>query len=224
MPNTKKVLTFDTETIGVSEKLIYDIGWVVSDKHGEIVSRNFAVKEIITDADLMMGAFFGKKVYSHYIPSLACGNIELAKWNDIVEVLNYDIEQENVAQIQAYNLAFDIGALHDTQFFVNRYTKKILQHPINFLDLWLLVCTQVCNTKLYHDWAEKNGLVSEAGNVRTTAEAVYRYLFCVEFTESHTALHDAIIENEIFWRVKTRKQKIPFNVLESMPWRIAQEV
>jgi hypothetical protein len=65
--------------------------------------------------------------------------------------------------------------------------------------------------------------VSEANNVRTTAEKAYAFLSGdVNFVESHTALHDAQIETIILKKLLQRKKTIPYNRLVGMPWRSAQ--
>ena len=51
------ILVVDTETVGL-EGHVYDIGWVITNKRGEVLAeRNWLVLENFTNPQRMMGAF-----------------------------------------------------------------------------------------------------------------------------------------------------------------------
>jgi hypothetical protein len=214
---------FDTETIGISPKLVYDFGVIICDRKGiELERKSFAVREVITNPDLMLGAYYSKKTFTHYIPSLADGSIKLQSFSEIRRDFNTLIEEYNVRTVAAYNIAFDRNALTETLHHCGM-TDKFLQHKIAFVDLWLSACVDLVNTNKYRTWCEANGFISPAGNVRTSAEAVYAYLTKnPTFKESHTAIEDCEIECAILARVIRRKQKRLKNKIHAMPWQLVQ--
>jgi len=75
--------------------------------------------------------------------------------------------------------------------------------------------------KKYKDLARSQGWVSEAGNIKTTAECAYRFTSGnLGFIESHTALHDAEIEAQILASCYAAKGPVPYNIITGSPWRL----
>mgnify|MGYP003692197829 CR=1 FL=1 len=63
------ILTLDTETADLSGN-VYDLGYIIHDKDGnQLTSYNALVSEIFTQPKIMMGAFYAKKLFSHYAVS-----------------------------------------------------------------------------------------------------------------------------------------------------------
>jgi hypothetical protein len=133
----------------------------------------------------------------------------------------------DVKVFAAYNLDFDRRALQQTQTQICD-KGKILEYKPDLLCLWDMACSTVCNSRLYHDVARslgvERGWITEAGNVRTTAEKTFAFLTGNhKFIESHTALEDARIETEILQRMLAKRKTIPYNnPTLAMPWRRAQ--
>jgi len=238
MAKQKTFLVADTETTGIGSKAIcFDFGYVITTRTHILVERSFLIREIITNPSIMLGALFneqwrammGGKLFSVYIPALHSHEMRLHSWRDVIEVLRDDMRTHNVEVFAAYNLDFDRRALGKTQHKIAG-TGKVLEYKPQMLCLWDFACSTVCNTQLYHDVAhamgKDAGWITEANNVRTTAEKVYAYLSCDHsFIESHTALHDAQIETEILQRLLARKKTIPYdNPNLSHPWRRAQQI
>ena len=233
----KTFLVADGETTGVgNQSFIFDFAYVIATRKRILVERSFLVREILTNPRIMLGALFndswralmGGKIFRHYIPEIAAGAEQLYGWREIVETMRDDMLSHNVAVFSAYNLNFDMRAIAATHQHIG-HRDKVLTYRPDLLCLWEFACNTVCRSKLYHDIARQygtvNGWVTEAGNVRTNAEKVHAYLSGnLDFVESHTALHDAQIETEILQRLLARKKKIPYNVLEHMPWRKAQSI
>ena len=221
MNNAKKIImVLDTETADLTGS-VYDVGYTITNKRGEIIlSRNWLVEEIFTDAKKMMGAFYAGKIFTHYAPMLQRGEIRLAPWLEIVETMRGDILEHSVNILAAYNLPFDTRVMRNTHSALG-YTDKVLPHSLDTLCIWQFACETKLNTRLYKELAISKGWVSEAGNIRTGAE--YAYRFCAGdwgFIEDHTALSDAIIETEILARCFATGAKIPYNKKSAMPWRI----
>jgi hypothetical protein len=216
----KSILVLDTETADLTGS-VYDIGYTITDKKGRIYqARQWLVDEIFTDAGRMMGAFYAKKLFSHYAPMLQAGSIKLTPWAQIINTLRSDMVEHGVNVLAAYNLPFDRRVLQSTHAMLGR-TDKILPHSVDLLDLWQFACQTKLNSRLYKDTAKAHGWISEAGNIRTGAE--YAYRFCRGewgFIEDHTALSDARIETEIMAACFTSKKTVPYNVLNGKTWRI----
>lgn len=228
----KHFLIADTETVGLKPvNFVYDFGYVITTKKEVKLERAFLVTEIITNAKYMMGAYFAKKIFSYYIPALDAGIIHLHSWADVVEQLRADMAEYEIDVFAAYNLPFDMGAITSTNALLTN-GGKVLDYKPDLLDLYYFACTGALNSRLYHDLAYQQeeikkdySWVSEANNVRTTAEKAYAFLSGdVEFVESHTALHDAQIETVILKKLLARKTPIPYNRLVAMPWRQAQTI
>lgn len=221
--NKHNFAVFDTETIGLSPKLVYDLGLIICNRAGEpIAQKSWIVREIFTDAKLMLGAFYSHKVFTHYIPALDAGTMRLHSFADIRAEFNAMIAKHSAKTVCAYNIGFDRRAMRETWRHTGN-AGNFLAHPVAFADLWLASCRTLINTNRYRAFCREHGFISPAGNFRTSAESVTAYLRQnPTFKESHTALEDCEIETEILAAINKRKQKFPRNVLDTMPWRIVQ--
>ena len=232
----KRFLVCDTESTGLGNKaFVFDFGYVISNRKGKIFcERNFLISEVLTNPRIMLGALFnnewrammGGKLFSYYVPALNDSTLALTQWRDALQVMREDINTFGVDVFCAYNLPFDLGAMQKTH---NMVTEKNLDFSrLQKLCLWEFACITVLRSRLYHDVAheqcKENGWITDAGNVRTTAEKTFAFLSGdYDFIESHTALHDAQIETEILHRLLARKSAIPYNVLQGFSWRKAQK-
>lgn len=238
MPNEKRFIVTDTETTGIGPRaIVFDMGYVIATRKRIILERSFLVREILTNPRIMLGAIndpnwrdmMGGKLFADYIPALHNGEMKLHKWRDITETMRDDMQTHNVECFAAYNMPFDTGAIAKTQQKICD-GGRVLAYKPQLLCLWDFACSTVCNTALYHEVAHRmgkeNGWITPANNVRTTAEKVYAYLSGdFNFTESHTALHDAQIETEILQRLLAKRKTIPYdNPNLSHPWRRAQTI
>lgn len=216
----KSILVLDTETADLTGS-VYDIGYTITDKKGAIYkTRNWLVDEVFTDAGKMMGAFYAKKLFSHYAPMLQAGSIRLTPWAEILGTLRSDMVEHSVNVLAAYNLPFDRRVLQSTHTMLG-HSDKILPHSVDLLDVWQFACETKLNTRLYKELAHSQGWISEAGNIRTGAE--YAYRFCCGdwgFIEEHTALDDARIETAIMASCFASRKKVPYNNLNGKTWRL----
>jgi hypothetical protein len=225
MIRENRFLVFDTETQGVENKLVYDLGYFIVNRRGRIFeSRRFLVREIITDPEIMCDAFYHSKVYTNYIPMIdKSENPMLASWEDIALTMRSDMQKHNVNILTAYNLLFDLSAMRATSQHIG-YSGHILTSRPTLLDLWLFACQHLFTRPTYKTMADREGWKSEAGNYRTTAEHAFRYLTLdYNYAEPHTALEDAEIEAEILFRLLAMRKRIPYNELIPNPWRIPQD-
>jgi hypothetical protein len=217
----KIILVLDTETCDLQGH-VYDVGYTIADRKGVILTRkNWLVEEVFTDPDKMMGAFYAKKLFSHYAPMLDAGTIGLAPWSKIVAEMQIDVDAFGVNVLAAYNLGFDRRVMRQTNA---RFGLGPILPPMEQLDIWQFACETKLSQKAYKRIAEENGWVSSAGNIKTGAEFAYR--FCsgdFGFIEDHTALSDALIETKIMADCFATKRKIPYGIVNGSPWRIVNK-
>ena len=215
-------MVLDTETCDLTGS-VYDVGYTIADRKGNIATtRNWLVKEIFTDAKKMMGAFYAKKMFSHYAPMLNDGAVKLAAWSDIVQTMRDDCAAFGVTSIAAYNAAFDFRVMAATHKMLG-HTDRILPKGLKKLCIWQFACETKLSQKSYVKMALANGWVSPKGNIKTGAEFAYRYTtHRPEFIEDHTALSDAIIETTILAACFQQKRKTPWGRIGGSPWRIVQ--
>lgn len=217
----KIILVLDTETCDLQGH-VYDVGYTIADRKGVILTRkNWLVEEIFTDPNKMMGAFYARKLFSHYAPMLDAGTISLAPWSKIVAEMQTDVDAFGVNVLAAYNLGFDRRVMRQTNDLLG--LGPILP-PMEQLDIWQFACETKLSQKAYKRIAEENGWVSSAGNIKTGAEFAYR--FCsgdFGFIEDHTALSDALIETKIMADCFATKRKVPYGIVNGSPWRIVNK-
>jgi hypothetical protein len=224
----KYILVLDCETAGDVEKdpTVYDLGAKIVDLYGDAVERaSWVIADVFLDKpDLMESAYYAKKLPQYY-EDIDAGRRKLIKLATAKKIIWNWMYKYNAFDVAAYNCSFDRRALNfTTRLLSNGEDKYFFPRKTRFIDIWRLACESVCSTRDYQRVAYDNGWYSPAGNVRTTAEYVYRYLMNEPtFEESHTALEDVEIEVEIMlhcWK------KIPMDNrdITPNPWRIPQKV
>lgn len=93
------------QKVAIAKPLVYDIGWVIIDRQGEIVKKeNFLVQETFFVPNVFNTAYYCEK-RPIYLDLLQKREIEAACWNDIVERLMEDLETVDITT--AYNATFD---------------------------------------------------------------------------------------------------------------------
>ena len=214
----KIIMVLDTEACDLAGN-VYDVGYTIADRKGVILTKkNFLVEEIFTDANKMMGAFYAKKLFTHYAPMLDRNTIALTPWASIVAEMQIDVDAFGVNVLAAYNLGFDRRVMRQTN---NLLGLGPIMPAMEMLDIWQFACETKLSQQTYKDIARANGWVSNKGNIRTGAE--YAYRFCSGdhgFIEDHTALSDAIIETEIMAACYACKKSVPYGIMNAQPWRI----
>lgn len=191
-------IVLDTETANsVEQPLPYDIGWAVVDRQGIFYeTRSFVVYEIYCgERDLMKTAYYAKKL-PQYEEDIKNSTRQLKGFWNIRRQFIDDIKKYNVKKVGAYNMNFDKQALNnDIRYISKSWARWFFPYNIEFFCIWHMACTCLLNRKSYFKFARENNLVSEAGNLKTSAEACYRYLTKdADFDENHTGLEDVLIE------------------------------
>lgn len=144
MAKKKFYLTIDTETatlpfanvicknakqkqkVAIAKPLVYDIGWVVTDRAGNIVKKeNFLVQETFFVPNVFNTAYYCNK-RPIYMELLEQGAVTAKNWNDIIDILLKDLRAVDIST--AYNAAFDFKKAIP---FTERYIKKLYSKDYN---------------------------------------------------------------------------------------------
>jgi hypothetical protein len=225
MANKKYFVVIDTETMNsLEEPLVYDIGYAICDRYGNIYEeRSFVVAETFCDMkDVMQSAYYSEKI-PQYWEDIKSGNRAIKPLWAIRKQLLADMKKYNTKRICAYNMAFDKRALNNTIRYVSKsWARWFFPFGCEFQCIWNFACSTLLNTKSYIDFALKNGLISEADNIQTSAECAYKFITKnTEFSEEHKGLEDVRIEVEVMASCYKTHKKIENNI-NSACWRKVQ--
>lgn len=218
----KNILVLDTETAGdFRAPMVYDFGFVIADLHGNILYKfSTVIAETFLDRKLMHTAYYEEKV-PMYNRDIRNGKRACMSFLAAYQLFNMAVEKWGVKEIYAYNISFDIRALNNTarklagmEFFND---KMVLR------DIWSIASISLMSSMKYFDFAVSHNLLTEKGNLKTSAEACFQFLTDdAQFIEDHTALEDAEIEYEILLACKRKKKKLVDNL--SQPWRVVNKL
>ena len=223
--NKEYFLVVDTETANTIEQpLPYDIGYAICDRYGNIyVERSFVVAEIFCDMkDTMQSAYYAEKIPSYW-DDMKNGTRVLAPMWKIHKTMVADMKEYKVKKVGAYNMGFDKRALNNLMRYVSKsWCRWWFPFGTEFFCIWSMACDTLLNRSTYVKFALKNGLISEADNIFTSAECAYRYLTeNVDFIERHTGLEDVRIEIEIMAHCYRQHKKMETKINPAC-WRKVQ--
>lgn len=227
-------LVVDVETAcSMSNPMVYDNGFAIVDSKGNIYETfSHAIPEIMFDENKIFGnptmmntAYYADKIPQYYEGIWG----EDKKWE--IKSLLYSravihnlCKKYRVKGICAYNAQFDTRALDATIRYITKSAiRDFFPVDIPVIDIWVMACQTICQQNKFFQFCIDNEFISEANNVRTSAEVVYSYLINEVFTEAHTGLEDVKIEAEIFIKCLKLKKKDTRTEIEPMPWKIPQD-
>lgn len=106
--------------IAIARPLIYDIGWTITNRKGEILdSKQFLIAETFAVPAVFNTAYYAEK-RPLYLDMLNRKQTEIKPWNEVAEILLSDIR--NVDAVGAYNSMFDFKKAIP---FTDLYIKKL---------------------------------------------------------------------------------------------------
>ena len=226
------LMVLDTETTGLDKipalafPIIYDIGWILGDKNGNIlIEREFIVQEVFYNP-IMQNAYYGNKM-PQYTARVNKADILVKPFQEIIDLMNKDFNLVKKNTLLAYNLNFDLRALRSTAIYCHMldrgekdWTKLFTVTP-QIQDIWSLAVETILRKKWdFIEFVENNGLFTEGGNPKTSAEVVYKFLTGdTEYEECHTALEDCRIEYDIAITALKTKREYTKGILHN-PWRV----
>ena len=225
MARKKHFLVLDTETCGTIESpLPYDIGWVITDRQGNIYEeRSFIVSEIfLGKKDLMKSAYFAEKI-PQYWEDIKSGTRTVLNALEIRKIMLDDIRKYKVYSVGAYNTAFDKKALNNLIKELKGSLHYWFPYLTNYFCIWNMACDVILNRTTYIQFAERNGLISNLGNIQTGAEMAFKYITdSIDFVESHTGLEDVKIEVQIMAECFRQHKKMDCSINPNC-WRKVQK-
>ncbi len=219
-------LTLDTETCGnLGNPLVYDIGFTIHDKKGNIYeSRSYVVREIFYgEWKKMRTAYYAEKIPA-YKEGIKTGKWIVKSFWEIRKEIFSLMREYNVKAVVAYNAGFDTRALNSTLNYLSKFDEKqtFFNEKTVIWCSWGMSCQTILKQKTFFKLAIRESWVSDAGNVKTSAEIAHRYINRdFSFEEAHTALEDALIETKIFAKCFACHKHMD-KIILAMPWRIPQ--
>ena len=202
----------DTETcngimvndkLDLSQSLVYDIGWAICDKRGNVYrTRSFVLYETFVGMkDVMSSAYYAEKI-PNYWKEIKSGKRQLVSIWTVWKIFKNDLKEYGVKNVFAHNAGFDVRALNNTIRYISN-SKFRFFFPRN-IEIWdtLKMSRQVIGKqKTYIRFCNQNGYMTKhkVPQCRLTAEILYRYISGIDdFDEAHTGLEDVLIETVIF--------------------------
>lgn len=225
MSAKKYYLVLDVETANsTDDALVYDLGYVVCDKKGNIYEADsFIVSDIFfEEANLMQSAYYAKKIPT-YLEGIKNRAFNVVTFKQAREKLLNAIKSYKVEAVCAYNANFDYTALNTTQRWLTKSKYRyFLPYGTKVYCIWHMACQLICTQKNYIRFCLENGFVSPSGNIKTSAETVYAYMTNnADYDENHTGLEDVLIETKILAKCFAQHKKMEKNI-NRFCWRIPQ--
>ena len=205
------LIGLDTETcngimvddkLDLSQSLVYDIGWAVTDRKGNIYeTKSFVIYEIFVGMkDVMRSAYYAEKI-PRYWEDIKSGRRRLVSFYTMRNELLNDMVKYNCNTVFAHNAGFDFRALNNTERYITK-SKYRFFFPRNTIiwDTLKMSNDTIVKQKSYTKFCDNNDYKTKhkPPRNRATAEILYRYITGDnDFEESHTGLEDVLIETEI---------------------------
>ena len=202
-----------------NDGLVYDIGFVITDKKGNIYAkRSFAIKEIFDWKELMSTAYYYKKLPKYY-EKLAKGQMEKISIWEVRKRIHRAIEYFNIQEVWAYNASFDYTTLNNTvRYLSGSGCRWFFPYGVQICDIWHVACQVLGKQKTFQWESVRNA----KNNLITNAERMFGYCEQIDFQEEHTGLADAIVESQILARCLKSHKKIDKKINRAC-WRLCQQ-
>lgn len=206
-------IMLDGDKVDLSQSLVYDIGWAVTDKRGRIYkTRSFVIADIFCDMkDVMKSAYYAEKI-PQYWADIKAGKRTLAGFWTVRKAFFSDMHEYNVKSVFAHNASFDVRALNNTIRYITKSRFRwFFPFSIEIWDTLKMARQTIGKQESYKRWCAKNNYLTKhrVPQVRLTAEILYRYISGEhEFDESHTGLEDVLIETKIMAHCFRQHQKM----------------
>lgn len=205
------IIVLDTETCPLDKDFngvtpfnmfVYDIGWAVVDKKGNVYeTKSYINRDIFFDEkELMNSAYYSNKLPQYY-EDIKNGTRKVATWYNIRKDLADTMARYNTKTVCAHNARFDDGATKNTQRWLTKSKfRYFFPKQTEIWDTMKMAQDVVAKTPTYKEFCEENGYMTKHKTPRpqVKAEVLYKYITGDnDFIESHTALEDVLIEKEI---------------------------
>lgn len=218
----KYYVMLDTETCPLDKDFdgvtpfnmfVYDCGFAVVDKHGNVYEKySFVVKDIFFgEKELMNSAYYVDKLPRYY-EGIKNGTRKVATWYEIRNTLAKVMKDYNTKIVIAHNARFDDGATKNTQRWLTKSKYRyFLPKGTEIWDTLKMARSVIAPMPTYKAFCEEHGYMTKHSVPRPQlkAETIYRFLTDnTDFVESHTGLEDVMIEKEIFRYCMSKHKKM----------------
>ena len=222
----KYIMVLDVETANSTDSkfndgLVYDIGFTIIDKKGNIyATRSFCIAEIFDWVELMNSAYYANKRPIYY-GKLRNKEMEKVTIWEARKRIQKAIEYFNIKEVYAYNASFDYTTLNNTvRYLSGSGCRWFLPYGVEVCDIWHIACQVLGLQKTF----QKENVRNENGNLITSAERMFAYMTQDKnFEESHTGLEDALIESQILARCLRNHKSINKKINRAC-WKIPQAI
>lgn len=208
----KYILMLDTETcntlkdnkgnLDMSSVLVYDLGFQIIDKQGNIYEKgSYVISDIFFgEMDLMQSAYYARKLPKYY-SDIAKGWRKVRTLFEVRKIIIDLMEEYRITTVAAHNARFDCNALNGTlRYLTKSKYRYFFPYGTEWWDTLKMATDTICKQKSYIRFCEDNNYMTKhkVPRVRATAEILYRYISGKhDFEESHTGLEDVKIETQI---------------------------
>ena len=191
-------MTIDTETANSTDfPLVYDLGLAIHDKRGKVYeTRSLVIADIYCgERELMKTAYYAKKLPKYEI-ALKSGEREMVSIFTARKIVHELCAKYNVKAIIAHNSRFDYNALNTSiRYITKSKTRYFLPFGIPVYDSLKMARDTIVKQKTYRKFCEKYNYFTSRGQLKATAEILYRYITGQhDFNEEHQGLDDVLIE------------------------------
>ena len=205
------LIGIDTETcngftengkLDLSQSLVYDIGWNITNKKGKIYkTRSFVIYEVfVLLKDVMQSAYYADKI-PQYEEDIKNGTRKLVRFSTAHKIFLQDIKEYRAKAVFAHNASFDVRALNNTLRYLTQSRKRFFfPFGIEIWDTLKMARQTIARQKGYESFCRANNFMTKhkTPRCRCTAEVLYKYLTGdLDFQENHTGLEDVLIETYI---------------------------
>ena len=143
----KYIMVLDTETTNnnmeskFNDGLVYDIGFTIADKKGNVYAkRSYAVKEIFDWKELMDTAYYKNKLPKYY-KKLAKGEMKKETIWNIRKAIKTAMEYFNITEVWAFNANFDLTTLNNTvRYLSGSGCRYFFKYGTEICDIWHVAC------------------------------------------------------------------------------------
>lgn len=223
------IVVLDTETCpldrdfdGVTpwNMFVYDIGWAVVDKKGNVYeTKSYVNRDIFFEEKLLMDSSYYADKLPQYYDDIRSGKRKVATWRRIKKDLANTMKKYNTNIVCAHNARFDDGATKNTERWLTKSKYRyFLPYGTEIWDTMKMAQDVVAKTPTYRQFCFENGFVTSHKTPRpqVKAETLYRYITQdLDFEESHTGLEDVLIEKEILAYCFRKHKKMRKKLYES---------
>jgi DNA polymerase III epsilon subunit-like protein len=211
-------ITFDTETANSLEcPLMYDLGFAVHDKQGNIYETfSLVIADVYcNEKEIMQSAYYSRKL-PQYEEDLKTGKKKLVSVETAKRILSETAKKYNIKAVIAHNARFDYRSTTTTIRYITKSKNRyFLPYEVPLWDTLEMAKSVIKDKPTYRDFCERNGYLTKNGQVRLTAEILYRFISKDEnFIEQHQGLEDVLIEKEIFQYCVRQHKK-----MRRSPWK-----